>query len=255
LAAILFPVFAQAREKARQTSCLSNEKQIGLGILMYVGDYDETYPNAGYDGCSTNANWGLACRNVDWWQVIQPYIKSWNLCVCPDDNDTQVTAPAYIPADPSGTADPTSQHKFAYLYNDMLAGANYSNGALTRSPASLATVAAPATNIVLFEGVMFGGFPYIAENVGCLITGVEDPTDPGNWTSGTCAAYGPTVWSHNDGMNSCHSDGHVKWYRVRGRNSDGSIKSILNSTLPWPTYVSPDQSPTGDGKHPNGLWY
>ena len=44
LAAILFPVFAQAREKARQTSCLSNLKQIGLGLMMYTQDYDETYP-------------------------------------------------------------------------------------------------------------------------------------------------------------------------------------------------------------------
>src|SRR5689334_4870314 len=44
LAAILFPVFAQAREKARQTSCLSNEKQLGTAFLMYVQDYDETFP-------------------------------------------------------------------------------------------------------------------------------------------------------------------------------------------------------------------
>jgi prepilin-type N-terminal cleavage/methylation domain-containing protein len=46
LAAILFPVFAKVREKARQTTCTSNEKQIGLGILQYVQDYDETYPLA-----------------------------------------------------------------------------------------------------------------------------------------------------------------------------------------------------------------
>ena len=46
LAAILFPVFAQAREKARSASCLSNEKQIGLGLMMYTQDYDETYPTA-----------------------------------------------------------------------------------------------------------------------------------------------------------------------------------------------------------------
>ena len=44
LAAILFPVFAQAREKARQISCVSNEKQLALGIIQYVQDYDETYP-------------------------------------------------------------------------------------------------------------------------------------------------------------------------------------------------------------------
>ncbi|HEY3298451.1 MAG TPA: prepilin-type N-terminal cleavage/methylation domain-containing protein, partial [Armatimonadota bacterium] len=48
LAAILFPVFAQAREKARSASCLSNEKQIGLGLMMYMQDYDETYPMAYY---------------------------------------------------------------------------------------------------------------------------------------------------------------------------------------------------------------
>src|SRR5450432_3921103 len=45
LAAILFPVFAQAREKARQTSCLSNNKQIGLATMMYIQDYDETFPS------------------------------------------------------------------------------------------------------------------------------------------------------------------------------------------------------------------
>src|SRR5437879_2648731 len=48
LAAILFPVFAQAREKARQTSCLSNAKQMGLAVMMYVQDYDETFPPAYY---------------------------------------------------------------------------------------------------------------------------------------------------------------------------------------------------------------
>src|SRR5207302_5942836 len=46
LAAILFPVFAQAREKARQANCLSNFKQIGLGVMMYVQDWDETYPTS-----------------------------------------------------------------------------------------------------------------------------------------------------------------------------------------------------------------
>jgi prepilin-type N-terminal cleavage/methylation domain-containing protein/prepilin-type processing-associated H-X9-DG protein len=63
LAAILFPVFAQAREKARQTSCISNEKQIDLAVMMYTQDYDETYPIAwGYYG--------------PWYQTIDPYIKN-----------------------------------------------------------------------------------------------------------------------------------------------------------------------------------
>lgn len=62
LAAILFPVFAQAREKARQTACLSNMKQIGLSIKLYAQDYEEKFPNGcynGYDGPGTERNWGV----------------------------------------------------------------------------------------------------------------------------------------------------------------------------------------------------
>ena len=66
LAAILFPVFAQAREKARQTSCLSNERQMALGVLMYVQDYDETYPVA-----------------PEWMTQIKPYIKNSAVYACP----------------------------------------------------------------------------------------------------------------------------------------------------------------------------
>src|SRR5438045_2165890 len=76
LAAILFPVFAQAREKARQISCLSNEKQIGLGFLQYCQDNDETFP------------YGLSLGNgtyTAWPDAIQPYMKSTKILSCPDD--------------------------------------------------------------------------------------------------------------------------------------------------------------------------
>lgn len=65
LAAILFPVFAQTREKARQSSCLSNEKQIGLAVMQYVQDFDETYPMMRYDN-----------NSAEWNELTQPYIKS-----------------------------------------------------------------------------------------------------------------------------------------------------------------------------------
>jgi prepilin-type N-terminal cleavage/methylation domain-containing protein/prepilin-type processing-associated H-X9-DG protein len=81
LAAILFPVFAKVREKARQTSCLSNEKQIGLAILQYTEDYDESFPMA----CDTNWHngWGL---------MVQPYVKSVNVFLCPDDGKNTTVA-------------------------------------------------------------------------------------------------------------------------------------------------------------------
>ena len=70
LAAILFPVFAQAREKARQTTCLSNVRQLGLGIMQYVQDYDEFLPMSQYGGGSTNI------PQVLWTGAIYPYVKS-----------------------------------------------------------------------------------------------------------------------------------------------------------------------------------
>jgi len=79
LAAILFPVFAQAREKARQTSCLSNEKQMALGIIQYVQDYDETFP------LGLDEPW-----HGTWATFTQPYIKSFDVFRCPDESDTTV---------------------------------------------------------------------------------------------------------------------------------------------------------------------
>ena len=74
LAAILFPVFAQARAKARGVSCLSNTKQLGLSYNMYVQDFDETGPNG------RNGGW-------EWYTELQPYIKNISLLYCPDRTD------------------------------------------------------------------------------------------------------------------------------------------------------------------------
>src|SRR5271163_752580 len=72
LAAILFPVFASARAKARQTSCASNMKQIALGGIMYVGDYDETFPKSdSYPGAAAGGP-----ADTSWRTTIYPYIKS-----------------------------------------------------------------------------------------------------------------------------------------------------------------------------------
>src|SRR5213083_1920892 len=72
LAAILFPVFAQAREKARQASCLSNMKQLGLGLMQYAQDYDEALPP-------------IENRAGTWRNLIQPYMKSFQITACPSN--------------------------------------------------------------------------------------------------------------------------------------------------------------------------
>ena len=71
LAAILFPVFAKAREKARQTNCLSNVKQLSLAIIQYVSDYDEMFPGSYF------------LYNPKWFGVIQPYLKNSQIFICP----------------------------------------------------------------------------------------------------------------------------------------------------------------------------
>jgi len=102
LAAILFPVFARAREKAKQTSCLSNMKQMGVALMMYAQDYDERFMRcAGY-------------RNPDivlyddpdvyayWWQQLMPYMMNEQILSCPADTDSALTAGG-SPATSNGT--------------------------------------------------------------------------------------------------------------------------------------------------------
>lgn len=100
LAAILFPVFAKAREKARQASCQSNIKQLTMGMLMYVQDYDETYPLAvaplsgnypnGQPGSTGDpAGWQM------WMTVIYPYVKNNKVYVCPSAGGLDYTGAQY----------------------------------------------------------------------------------------------------------------------------------------------------------------
>lgn len=82
LAAILFPVFAKAREKARQSSCLSNTKQLMLGVLQYAQDYDECFPKC-WTVIGTN-NYASPM----WYEAIYPYVKNTQINLCPSDKTT-----------------------------------------------------------------------------------------------------------------------------------------------------------------------
>ena len=89
LAAILFPVFAQARAKARAISCVSNVRQLALGLNMYSQDYDESYPSWNWGNSYSNGS--AAVKNdgtTIWFNAILPYVKSVPVFKCPDDNYT-----------------------------------------------------------------------------------------------------------------------------------------------------------------------
>jgi prepilin-type N-terminal cleavage/methylation domain-containing protein len=94
LAAILFPVFAQAKAAAKKTACLSNGKQIGIGLYLYLNDNDDTLPMANYPNAPGNTPssfsylsggaGGFVAQN--WADIIQPYVKNYNVFKCPEDN-------------------------------------------------------------------------------------------------------------------------------------------------------------------------
>ncbi|WP_309709673.1 DUF1559 domain-containing protein [Armatimonas sp.] len=98
LAAILFPVFAQARDKARGTACLSNTKQIGTAMMMYAQDYDEVIPrNAHSDPPRVlEGNHFVDCSTPRWMDVIYPYIKNEQVFNCPSDGFSTISGPLTV---------------------------------------------------------------------------------------------------------------------------------------------------------------
>jgi prepilin-type N-terminal cleavage/methylation domain-containing protein len=154
LAAILFPVFAKAREKARQISCASNEKQIGLAVIQYVQDNDEAMP------CGTLAN----SNGVGWAGEVQPYAKSAQLFKCPDDSTSG-----------NGAANP-STYPVSYGMNVWLAG--------TQPGGHLAAQNAPASTVMLFEVVG----DYAAINTATNSTPADTTSAFGNGGDGAATA-------------------------------------------------------------------
>ena len=97
LAAILFPVFAQAKAAAKATACMSNMKQMGLAVQMYVGDYDDTlYFRSGWansrSGNTKILGPGDSSNHYKWWNLLMPYVKNTNIWLCPSDSQPTASA-------------------------------------------------------------------------------------------------------------------------------------------------------------------
>lgn len=123
LAAILFPVFARAREYARSISCISNLKQISLGMLMYEQDYDEAYPSiiansTMGDGCAPDLGWFNA--NGGWAVLVYPYIKNGQIFHCPSSE-----SPFWLSGSPQGWCGTPNQFYVNLLKQDAPLGVSY----------------------------------------------------------------------------------------------------------------------------------
>ncbi|MBU0607581.1 MAG: DUF1559 domain-containing protein [Armatimonadetes bacterium] len=179
LAAILFPVFAKAREKARQASCLSNLKQLGLGFLQYVQDYDEVMAK----NCIYNVP---AARYTPWWDpsatyqygFLQPYVKNTQVVLCPSS-------------------------KRYYGYSQFL-GIGYTQGVVV----TMANITKPAETIMIAD----------AYDRCMLPSSWRRPagSPAGSAYGGVTAACGwrTPCAPHNEGGNFAFCDGHAKWLKA-----------------------------------------
>ena len=198
LAAILFPVFARAREKARTASCQSNLKQIGIAMAMYRNDYDEK-PVPNWSGLSVD-KWGNGPGRI-WWQgLLMPYVKNIQIFACPSFSDPHFygeTEPYPTPTD--------SVYRFHAGY-----GINwYETIASDRgmwARISDADVQSVAKKIVVLESSNVVGGPN---------PGLGSGYDYSTWLT-TTLQPGGAWWGqprHSDGMNVLYYDGHVKWMK------------------------------------------
>lgn len=214
LAAILFPVFAQARRKAGAAACLSNQKQIATGLLMYSQDYDEMLL-MGMWGTSAS---GTLCS---WPAMIQPYIKNTQVFLCPTaPRNAGVTAGTIAAANGCGIG---AGFVVSYAYNYYLGGNNNANGGVMTS--SLPAMDRPADTVLIVDGatraqvgtILPEQWPEkrtsIATTVGGVTTANRFPyllVHSGSSLMAGNNDYGAPMARHQEFVNVIWADGHVK---------------------------------------------
>ena len=177
LAAILFPVFARARENARKSTCQSNLKQLSMGILMYSQDYDEKFTNLGW------CNLGFTFR---WYDMLNPYLKNTGVLLCPS----------------------ASRACCAGLYSPE--GCNYGFSIWTYRKYgwySVKAIPEPAGTFMIGDKAETGCARILAPD--CVVSGCgcysgQSPVQSDHYLTKR----------HMDGANFAFWDGHVKWYKV-----------------------------------------
>ena len=232
LAAILFPVFAQAKEAAKKTTCLANNKEMATAAFLYQGDYDDYYPNTSWQQD------GVIVKNqVHWTYLMQPYIKNYGIFLCP--SDAQPVVPKH-PC-PNGQADfgilPTTcdwmAPKNSYLTNYNVIPAHDwipVNQGQFDEPANMIVFAEKRAvltpnNFLIGPQTGFSGFipsqpcsgvPYVKTNA---VLAAADLLAPHVWSDDedptSSGAIDRVDWArHTGGANYSYSDGHAKYQKL-----------------------------------------
>ncbi len=214
LAAILFPVFAQAREAARKASCLSNMRQISTAEQMYVQDFDQTH----------SWLWGWSPSWTPWMQQINPYVKNEKVWLCPDDALPRTGGGGKC----SGKTYTTYSQNFSWPWDGNWGP---SGASFQMSPAggSDASVTSPASTIFAAErpgrSHCFSSTDYLEVF----------------WNYGDFRATGGGSNYHSGGGNYVFCDGHVKWMRLE-QTTQAQGTQVNGKPSGW------------TGPWPNGMW-
>ncbi|HZT42678.1 MAG TPA: prepilin-type N-terminal cleavage/methylation domain-containing protein [Chthonomonadaceae bacterium] len=203
LAAILFPVFAQAREKARAISCLSNLRQAGLAFAMYTQDYDEN--------CLPQEVHSPISHGGYWYVLMQPYVKNWNMLLCPDRSDTVCTESAA-----AQLGIPFSPRCLGYGYEDgFISDTGYGlsetsqpdpEGYTMRPGKALAAISTPAQMVAFGDTYDNPGYSVAMDNILSRL--------PDGSSTKALRHMGGT-------FNYAFADGHAKVVRVQSAEYNG----------------------------------
>lgn len=233
LAAILFPVFATAKEKARQTSCLSNNRQWGSAFHLYLSDSDDTHPLAmSVDGAQGRYRWNvnhavpynwrtsLGAQYAEemkthWSNSVYPYLQNYGVYACPSGRQVKIDNVNY--SETGGI----SPREVSYTYN----------GHLHSFPAT--GVTSPSELILSWEGrgkVAVLGFALSQPTLACtqpITSSVPCVYRPASLPPGAMFVLLGTAWIHNKGANFTFCDSHAKWRRLGAQtipsHTDGRV--------------------------------
>ena len=257
LAAILFPVFARARENARRTSCLSNMKQFGVATMMYSQDYDERLYGYRFDGPNPYASdtaVGKNAKNVVFFnQILFPYTKSDQIWACPSNPI------AWVNVDKDGATSPAGGLFQSYGGQNSYAASNYMFP--SKNGITLAALAEPANTVGMVDGKYYNTLPRGPAGAPCKLAGQTYNTTPSNGvvdpTSGSYPRYWKNIGNsyinfdgvqpttqqaeemgktrHLETINVMYMDGHVKSLNYGKLISDEGLKVGSNSSI-WDPY-------------------
>jgi len=255
LAAILFPVFAQAKEAAKKTACLSNTKQIGLATMMYANDYDDTF-------CIEGSGPGADQDSV---VLYEPYVKNEGVFICPDRTDNNGSNPTY-------------PYDLQYWPDNKYPGYGYNWGAYGHRGDGMLqqAVAATATTPDYFPGInssmivnpadMFVfGDSYDTPRITCTIEWSLDGWLGGSIDEGGGATKTTSTSGIRHGLrfNYSFADGHSKGLQMSAWWFQGNYNEVWlsppSTDNPWcmdpslPLPATPDTGPEDSNAPPNNI--